>query len=101
VGRLHDQTVACIFRVNIRDDKYYATLVNLFVLGRQAEKKTFVEQAIDLKQLIEIYNPREVVIDCNGLGVGLADEMIRTHLDNNGKELPAYGFFNNDDYKKI
>ena len=101
VGRLHDQTVACIFRVNIRDDKYYATLVNLFVLGRQAEKKTFVEQAIDLKQLIEIYNPREVVIDCNGLGVGLADEMIREHLDENGKELPAYGFFNNDDYKKI
>ena len=101
VGRLHDQTVACIFRVNIRDDKYYATLVNLFVLGRQAEKKTFVEQAIDLKQLIEIYNPREVVIDCNGLGVGLADEMIRTHLDSNGKELSAYGFFNNDDYKKI
>lgn len=101
VGRLHDQTVACIYRVNIRDDKYYATLVNLFVLGRQAEKKTFVEQAIDLKQLIEIYNPREVVIDCNGLGVGLADEMIRTHLDSNGKELPAYGFFNNDDYKKI
>ena len=43
VGRLHDQTVACIFRVNIRDDKYYATLVNLFVLGRQAEKKTFVQ----------------------------------------------------------
>lgn len=101
VGRLHDQTVACVFRVNIRDDKYYATLVNLFVLGRQAEKKTFVQQAIDLKHLIEIYNPREVVIDCNGLGVGIADEMIRTHLDANGKELPAYGFFNNDDYKKI
>ena len=101
VGRLHDQTVACIFRVNIRDDKYYATLVNLFVLGRQAEKKTFTQQAIDLKHLIEIYNPREVVIDCNGLGVGLADEMIREHLDEDGKELPAYGFFNNDDYKKI
>jgi hypothetical protein len=33
--------------------------------------------------------------------VGLADEMIRTQLDLNGKELPAYGFFNNDDYKKI
>lgn len=33
--------------------------------------------------------------------VGLADEMIRTQLDNKGRELPAYGFFNNDDYKKI
>jgi hypothetical protein len=87
--------------VNIRDNKYYATLVNLFVLGRQAESKTFTQQAIDLKHLIEIYGPREVVIDCNGLGVGLADEMIRTQLDLDGRELPAYGFFNNDDYKKI
>ena len=101
VGRLHDQTVACIWRVNIRDSKYYSTLVNLFVLGRQAETKTFTQQAIDLKHLIEVYSPREVVIDCNGLGVGLADEMIRTQLDEDGHEVPAYGFFNNDDYKKI
>ena len=101
VGRLHDQTVACVFRVNIRDNKYYAALVNLFVLGRQAESKTFTQQAIDLKKIINIYGPREVVIDCNGLGVGLADEMIRTQLDEYGNELPAYGFFNNDDYKKI
>lgn len=101
VGRLHDQTVAFIWRVNIRDNKYYGTVVNLFVLGRQAETKTFTQQAIDLKHLIELYAPREVVIDCNGLGVGLADEMIRSQLDETGKECPAYGFFNNDDYKKI
>ena len=101
VGRLSDQTVACVFRVNIRDNKYYSTLVNLEVLGRQAETKTFSQQAIDLKKLIERYNPREVVIDCNGLGIGLADEMIRNQLDENGCVLPAYGFFNNDDYKKI
>ena len=37
---------------------------------------------------------------CNGLGIGLADEMIRTHYDENGNELQAYGFFNNDDFKK-
>ena len=101
VGRLHDQTVACIWRVSIRDNKYYSTLVNLFVLGRQAESKTFTQQAIDLKHLVEIYSPREVVIDTNGLGIGLADEMIRSQLDEEGRELPALGFFNNDDYKKI
>lgn len=101
VGRLSDQTVACIFRVNIRDNKYYATLVNLFVLGRQAEAKTFSQQAIDLKRLIRDFCPREVVIDCNGLGVGLADEMIREQIDDFGEVYPAYGFFNNDDYKKI
>jgi len=101
VGRLSDQTVACVFRVNIRDNKYYSTLVYIEVLGRQAETKTFTQQAIDLKELIAKYHPREVVIDCNGLGVGLADEMIRTQLNSNGEIMPAYGFFNNDDYKKI
>ena len=101
VGRLSDQTVACIWRVNIRDNTYYATMVNIFVLGRQAETKTFMQQAIDLKRLIEDFHPREVVIDCNGLGIGLADEMIRTQTDEIGNTYPAYGFFNNDDYKKI
>ena len=101
VGRLHDQTVACIWRVNVRDNKYYATLVNLFVLGRQAETKTFTQQTIDIKKLIQTYNPREVVIDTNGLGVGIADEMIRAQLDEKGNELPAYGFFNDEYYKKI
>lgn len=101
VGRLSDQTVACILRVNIRDNKYYATLVNIVVLGRQAETKTFYQQAADLKELIMLYNPREVVIDCNGLGVGLADEMIREQYNEKGEPLPPLGFFNNADYKKI
>ncbi len=101
VGRLSDQTVACVWRVNIIKDKHYATLVNLFVLGRQAEKKTFQEQAIDIKRLVNDFQPREVIIDCNGLGVGLADVMIQTQIDENGVEYGPLGFFNNEDYKKI
>lgn len=101
VGRLHDLTPVSVFRVNIRGGKYYSTLVNLELLGRTAETRTFTQQAIDLKLLIERYNPREVVIDCNGLGLGLADEMIKPHIGPRGQELPAYGFFNNADYKKI
>jgi hypothetical protein len=35
VGRLNDQTVCCVFRVNVSGEgKYFATLVNLYVLGR-------------------------------------------------------------------
>jgi len=101
VGRLSDQTVACIFRVNVRDNKFYSTLVNLFVIGRQADTKSFDQQAIELKRLIRDYNPREVVIDTNGLGIGLGDQMIREQTDEFGETYPAYGFFNNDDYKKI
>ena len=72
VGRLNDQTVAEIWRVNIKDNHFYSTMVNIFVLGRQAETKTFERQAIDLKELIELYMPREVVIDTNGLGQTIA-----------------------------
>lgn len=101
VGRLHDQTVACVFRVNIKDGKYYSSLVNIEVLGREALTKTFERQALDLKKLVQRYNPKEVVIDTNGLGIGLADEMIKTQMDEFGAEYGPLGFFNNDDYKKI
>lgn len=96
-----DQSVACIFRVNIRENRYYATLVNIEVLGKTDQSKTFDQQTIDIKRLIERYNPREVVIDINGLGRGVADLMIRTQVDDFGHVYPAYGFFNNDDYKKV
>lgn len=33
--------------------------------------------------------------------IGLADEMIKTHYDEKGELLPAYGFFNDLEYKKI
>ena len=41
VGRISDQTVACIWRVNIIKERHYATLVNLIVLGRKSETKSF------------------------------------------------------------
>ena len=73
-----------------------------FVLGRTSETKLFAIQARDLKKIIRNFNPREVSIDTNGLGVGLADEMIRTHVDDEtGETLPAYGFINDEEYKKI
>ena len=102
VGRLNDQTVCCVFRVNVSSDgRYYATLVNLHVLGRTAETKPFRIQAMDLKKIIQKFNPREVVIDTNGLGLGLADEMISSQTDELGNYYPAYGFNNDDDYLKI
>lgn len=101
VGRLNDQTVCCVFRVNTIQGKFIATLVNLFVLGRTAETKPFTVQARDLKKIIQKFNPREVVIDTNGLGVGLGDEMIRSQVDEDGTPLPPYGFINDDEYKKV
>lgn len=101
VGRISDQTAVCIFRVNMVKNKFYSTLVNLDVLGRTPKTKPFSVQALDLKKLIAAYNPREVVIDTNGLGVGLADELIKDHYDEVGNLLPALAFNNDDNYKKI
>ena len=77
-----------------------ASLVNLFVLGRTPETKPFSVQAVHLKSLIRDFNPREVIIDTNGLGVGLGDEMVRQQVDEKGELLPAYGFINDENYRK-
>ena len=102
VGRLNDQTVVTVFRVNIDEQgRHWATLVNLYVIARVAETKTFSQQAIDIKKLIKDFQPREVVIDTNGLGVGLADEMIKPQVDELGEYYPAYAFANDENYYAI
>ena len=101
VGRISDQTAVCVFRVNIIKGKFYSTLVNLIVLGRTPQTKPFSVQAADLKKIIGAFNPREVVIDTNGLGVGLGDELIKTQFDETGNELGPLGFINDDVYKAI
>lgn len=68
VGRISDRTEVCIFRVNITKSGHIASLVNQITLGLTPETKPFSIQARDLKELIEKFNPREVVIDTNGLG---------------------------------
>ena len=102
VGRLHDQSIVCVFRVNIDNNGiFYATLVNMYVLGRSAEKKTFYQQAIDFKKIVAAFNPREGVIDTNGLGIGYAEELTRTQVDENGVVYDPLGFFNDPELKKI
>lgn len=55
------------------------------------------EQAPRIKKLIELYNPREVVIDGNGPGIGLLDAMVLPSFDpKTGESFPAYYAFNND-----
>ena len=102
VGRLHDQTVCCVFRVNVTSDgKHHATLVNLYVLGRESKTKTFYQQVIDLKKIIRKFNPLEVVVDTNGLGIGFADELIREQTDEFGQVYEPLGFKNDEDFIKI
>lgn len=102
VGRLSCQTVVSVFKVYIRTGGFYMSLVNMFVLGTTSETKHFERQALDLKKIISDFNPREVVIDGNGLGVGLLDFMIKPTIDlESGVTYPAIGCINDDEYIKI
>ena len=55
------------------------------------------EQAPRLKKIIQLYKPREIVIDGNGPGIGLLDAMVLPSFDaKTGEQFPAYYAFNND-----
>lgn len=56
-------------------------------------------QAPRIKKLIELYNPKEVVIDGNGPGIGLMDAMAVPSFDEKtGEQFPAYYTFNNENH---
>lgn len=55
------------------------------------------EQAPRLKKLIQLFNPKEIVIDGNGAGIGLLDAMVLPSYDNKtGETFPSYYTFNNE-----
>lgn len=57
------------------------------------------QQAPRIKELIELYAPREVVIDGNGVGAGLLDAMSLPSFNKKmGKQYPAYYAFNNNEH---
>lgn len=56
-------------------------------------------QAPRIKKLIELYHPKEVVIDGNGPGIGLMDAMAVPSFDERtGEQFPAYYTFNNENH---
>lgn len=102
VARRGCQTVATILKVFPGGDRYTANLVNVYVLGKTENEKVFDHQVLELKRLIKAFNPKETIIDINGLGIGFADLMIKPTLDpRTGEILPAYGFSNRDEYFDI
>lgn len=63
----------------------------------------FENQAIWAKQLYYRYKARRLVIDGNGLGIGLIDYMVKQQIDpETGEVYPDFGIYNDEDnyYKK-
>lgn len=97
VGRLKCQTVVTVFKVYRGQDYFKCRVVNIVVIGAGKTTHHFDEQALEIKRMISAYDPVEILIDTNGLGVGLMDFMVKETISEEGV-YPAYCAFNDDDY---
>lgn len=89
VGRKGCNSEASIIKVTPQPQgDSIKSLVNIYSLTAEH----FEEQAIHIKKLFFKYKARTVVIDANGLGVGLVDFMVKAQIDpETGDELPPFG----------
>lgn len=103
VGRRGCQTVCVVLKVFPRLDGTYKTnVVNVFVLGKTENEKVLDRQAVALKRIIKDFKPKQVVLDINGIGIFLADAMVKETYDSiTGEIYPAYGFNNREEYFAI
>ena len=100
VGRRGCSTVICVVKVTPQSaGPPVKSLVNIYDLNDEH----FEDQAINIKKLYYKYKARRVVLDANGIGIGLLDYLIKTQTDESGYTYPDFGVYNDDEgfYKKF
>ena len=100
VGRKGCDTVVCVFKVTPQSmGGAFKSLVNIYTFSDEH----FEDQAIKLKKLFYKYKAKRLVIDANGLGIGLVDYMVKSQVDpNTNDSFPDFGVYNDEEgyYKK-
>ena len=101
VGRKGCTSEVCVIKVT---PQVQGTSLKSLVMLYSYEDEHFENQAIYLKKLFYKYKARTLVIDANGLGIGLVDYMVKAQVDpETGEVLPDFGVINDDEgfYKKF
>ena len=94
VGRYSANTAVMVIKVLPGEQRFRKNVIYTEVINGA---NYITEQAPRLKKLIQLYEPREIVIDGNGPGIGLLDAMVLPTFDSKtGETFPAYYAFNND-----
>lgn len=100
VGRKGCDSVICVFKVTPQPQGVsLKQLVNIFTLSDEH----FEDQCIKVKKLFYKFKAKRLVMDGNGLGIGLLDYLIKPQIDPDTNELfPDFGVYNDEDgyYKK-
>ena len=94
------QSVICVFKVNpsTTGGASNKSLVNIYTINTEEESGHFGKQAMYIKRLYNLYRPKAIAVDGNGLGHGLVDFLVIGNQDNRtGEEFPAFGVINDDD----
>ena len=94
VARYSANTAIMVIKVLPQDSGFKKNVIYTEVIHGA---NYITEQAPRIKKLIQLYKPREIVIDGNGPGIGLLDAMALPSFDSKtGEQFPAYYAFNNE-----
>lgn len=95
VGRKGCDSVACILKVTPQSSGRSAkSLVNMYTFS----DTHFGIQALKLKKLYYKYKARRLIIDANGVGLGLIDYMVMPSTDpETNEEYPDFGVYNDEE----
>ncbi len=100
VGRRGCDSVATVVKVTPQSTgEAYKSLVNIHTFSDEH----FEDQTIKIKRLYYKYKAKRLVIDGNGLGIGLLDYMVKKQIDPvTGEVFPDFGIYNDEEgyYKK-
>ena len=95
VGRKGCESAVCVLKVTPQSNgRSVKSLVNIYTFS----DTHFGIQALKLKKLYYKYKARRLVIDANGVGLGLIDYMVMPSIDQDtGDEYPDFGVYNDEE----
>lgn len=99
VGRLGDKTSILVFKVTpTPSGSFKKSLINIYDM----EDTHFEQQSLMIKKIFTAFDARKIVIDANGLGIGLIDYLIKPSYDDElDIEYPPFGIdYQNEEQEK-
>ena len=94
------RTVMEVLKVHRSTSGFKISVVNIYLM----EGKNFLRQSIAIKKLHAAFGFKTIVIDANGLGMGLVDMLMVQNVDTESRDrrqYPSFNVQNIEDYPKM
>lgn len=97
-GKQNADTGIIVFRLKLHDNGTYTkNIINVITIPSEH----FEYQSIYLKRLVFTYEAEMLIVDANGMGVGLVDYLVKENIDTeSGEVLPPFSVTNDERYDK-